>query len=144
MSESERLIGNSDESSVIYRREGTRLAKWSDTVLFIRPLRVKKHASDKLLGTDFHCGTVISALRDTHQTARDFTQRLCPSRRGVRHHGHVVAHVAEVLSQGDACKGSEAGVRGNEMVNSVLPRDLIMPIQQSVTRFSRAAAFTRG
>eukprot|EP00962_Isochrysis_galbana_P003599 scaffold1021_cov108-Isochrysis_galbana.AAC.20 len=36
------------------------------------------------------------------QAARDLTERLGPARGGVGHHGHVEAHVAHVLGEGDA------------------------------------------
>ena len=36
------------------------------------------------------------------QTAGDLAQRFCPAGRGIRHHGHVVAHVAVVFRQRDA------------------------------------------
>ena len=44
------------------------------------------------------------------QAARDLAQRFGPARRRVGHHGHVVAHVAEVLAERDA--GVDGGLAG--------------------------------
>lgn len=42
-------------------------------------------------------GGVAGVGRHLRQATRDLTQGFGPTGRGVRHHGHVVAHVTEVL-----------------------------------------------
>mmetsp|Transcript_19693 Transcript_19693/g.41311 ORF Transcript_19693/g.41311 Transcript_19693/m.41311 type:complete len:205 (-) Transcript_19693:744-1358(-) len=72
-----------------------------------RPLRVAqaRHLSGALVeGSEAggEVGGVALVGRHLRQTAGNLTQGLGPARGGVRHHGHVHAHVAEVFGEGDA------------------------------------------
>ena len=55
-------------------------------------------------------GGVAAVGGHFRETPGDLTQRLGPTGRGVGHHGHVVAHVSEVLAQSDA--GVDGGLAG--------------------------------
>eukprot|EP00053_Salpingoeca_punica_P023409 m.9950 g.9950 ORF g.9950 m.9950 type:complete len:683 (-) comp5100_c0_seq1:47-2095(-) len=57
-------------------------------------------------------GGVARVGRHLSETTGDLTQSLGPTRGGVGHHGHVVAHVAEVLGEGDA--GVDRGLTGSD------------------------------
>ena len=50
--------------------------------------------------------------RHLGQTTRNFSQGFGPTRRGVGHHGDVVAHVSEVLGEGDA--GVDGGLSSGD------------------------------
>ena len=51
-------------------------------------------------------GRVTRVGRHLCQAAGDFTQGFGPTRRRVGHHGHIVAHVSEILGQRYACRNN--------------------------------------